>query len=419
MPKLTLLCRASTAAWAGSWPAAHLGVDLSGKFGVDVEPIPKLMQEPLLVFCVRLDGGADGGINFERRLRCIAGWPHRLRGKIIRIRRGLALYQTYASPYYFARILDSRNQRYKIRSTKETNRVEARKVAEDYAHEITRRDAPADREFSFKTYAHRFVQKGQQLAKSGERNKNYIRTTRLFLDNDNWGLVRHFGTRDVRELTTRDWQLFVEKLTRTRSDLSSSTRNMLMATFRNVLKVAPDDGLIDSVPATPRQRQKDNPRSFFRFSPLVEPERDECQELLQGAKRLADEHAVVRGAEVTGELYDLILFCVHSFVRPTTTELYALKHNDITVEKDPKRLLVTVRNGKTGCRVANTMAEAVSAYERIKARYPEAQGEDYLILPDYPNRATASRIFQRQFNQLNAGTSTEQIERFYAKHLPL
>ena len=112
------------------------------------------------------------------------------------------------------------------------------------------------REFSFKTYANRFVQKGRQLAQSGERNKNYIRTTRLFLDNDNWGLVRHFGTRDVRELTTRDWQLFIEKLSRKRSDLSSSTRNMLMATFRNVLKVARDDGLIDVVPATPRQHQE-------------------------------------------------------------------------------------------------------------------------------------------------------------------
>ena len=81
-------------------------------------------------------------------------------------------------------------------------------------------------------------------------------------------------------------------------------------------------------------------------------------------------------------------------------ELYALKHNDITVEKDPKRLLVTVRNGKTGYRVANTMSGAVSAYERIKIRYPDVGGEDYLFLPEYPNRATASRIFQRQFNQL-------------------
>ena len=114
-----------------------------------------------------------------------------------------------------------------------------------------------------------------------ERNKNYIRTTRLFLDNDSWGLVRHFGTRDVRDLTTRDWQLFIEKLSRKRSDLSSSTRNMLMATFRNVLKVARDDGLIDVVPATPRQRQKDNPRSFFRFAPLVETDRDEYQQLLK------------------------------------------------------------------------------------------------------------------------------------------
>ena len=121
--------------------------------------------------------------------------------------------------------------------------------------------------------------------------------------------------------------------------------------------------------ALPRQRQKDNPRSFFRFAPLVEPERDEYQQLLQGAKRLAEEHAVVRGVEVTGELYDLILFCVHSFVRPTSTKLYALKHNDITVEADPKRLLVTVRNGKTGYRVANTMAGAVSAYERMTWRF--------------------------------------------------
>ena len=389
--------------------------------------------------------------------------PHRLKGQIIKIRRGVALYQTYASPYWFARILDPRTQRYKVRSTKETSRVEARKAAEELAQQICAKDAPAEREFSFKTYAQRFIQKGRQLAESGERNANYIRTTRLFLDHDDWGLVRHFGQRDVRELTTRDWQLYIENLARKRSDLSTSTRNMLMATFRNVLKVARDDGLIDVVPATPRVRQKDNPRAFFRFAPLVPANRDEYEALLNGAKKLAKDGTIIRGVPVTDELYDLILFAVHSFVRPTTTELYALKHNDITVETNPKRPLVTIRNGKTGFRVANTMSGAVAAYERIRKRYPEADGEDYLFLPAYPNRATASRIFQRQFNLLmertglkhdpvtntdrsiyslrhtaicmriilshgkvnifnlakNAGTSVEQIERFYAKHLPL
>ena len=389
--------------------------------------------------------------------------PHRLRGPIIKLRRGLALYQTYASPYYFVRILDSRAQRYKVRSTKETSRIEARRVAEELALKICARDSPAPPEYSFKTYARRFVEKGHRLAESGERNANYIRTTRLFLDHDDWGLVRHFGTRDVRELTTRDWQLYIEALARKRSDLSTSTRNMLMATFRNVLKGARDDGLIDAVPDTPRVRQKDNPRSFFRFAPLVPADRDEFQALLNGAQRLAQDRVVIRGVEATDELYDLILFCVSSFVRPTTTELYALKHNDITIETNPKRLLVTVRDGKTGFRVANTMPGAVTAYERIRQRYPDVGGEDYVFLPAYPNRATASRIIQRQFNLVmdrtglkhdpvtntdrtiyslrhtaicmriilshgkvnifnlakNAGTSVEQIERFYAKHLPL
>ena len=311
--------------------------------------------------------------------------PHRLKGKIIRIDADwLSIRPTLAPSISHASW------------TRETNATKSarpkRPIASKRARSLTNTLIRSQVAMLLRTrvqlqdLCQPLHSEGQQLAESGERNKNYIRTTRLFLDNDNWGLVRHFGTRDVRDLTTRDWQLFIEKLSRKRSDLSSSTRNMLMATFRNVLKVARDDGLIDVVPATPRQRQKDNPRSFFRFAPLVEPERDEYQQLLQGAKRLADDHAVVRGVEVTGELYDLILFwCILSCVRhrPNSTRL---KHNDITVEKDPKRLLVTVRNGKTGYRVANTMSGAVSAYERIKARYPDAGGEDYLFLPEYPNR---------------------------------
>ena len=389
--------------------------------------------------------------------------PHRLNGKIIKLRRGLAIYRTHANPYYYARVLDPRTGKYKVRSTKETSRIEARRAAEELAQKLLSKKAPAPQEFSFKTYAHRFVQKGQQLADSGERNRNYIRTAKLFLDNDDWGLVRHFGQRDVRDLTTRDWQLFIERLSNRRTDLSSSTRNMLMATFRNVLKVARDDGLIDVVPATPRVRQKDNPRAYFRFAPLVPKSKDEYKTLLAEARLMAKEGPVVRGVEVTDELYDLIVFCVHSFVRPTTTELYALKHDDIAIETEPRRLLVTIRSGKTGFRIANTMFAAVSAYERLRNRYPKAGGDDYIFLPEYTNRATAARIFQRQFNLLldrtglkhdpvtntdrsvyslrhtaicmriilshgqvnifnlakNAGTSVNQIERFYAKHLPL
>jgi hypothetical protein len=166
---------------------------------------------------------------------------------------------------------------------------------------------------------------------------------------------------------------------------------------------------------------------------------------------------------VTNELYDLILFVTHSFVRPIVTELYALKHADITVADTPSRLIVVVRDGKTGFRAANTMSGAVPVYKRIKERYPDAKPEDYIFFPQYENRQTASKIVQRQFHELlsraqiekdhitgrqhtlyslrhaaicmrlilskgkvnifnlakNAGTSVDQIERFYARNLPL
>ena len=87
----------------------------------------------------------------------------------------------------------------------------------------------------------------------------------------------------MRELKTGDYQLFLDGLAKRRPDLSASTRNMLMATFRNVLKTARDDGVIDDVPDTPRPKQKDNPRPFFWFAPLVPKEADEYKALLKGA----------------------------------------------------------------------------------------------------------------------------------------
>jgi hypothetical protein len=135
----------------------------------------------------------------------------------------------------------------------------------------------------------------------------------------------------------------------------------------------------------------------------------------------------------------------------------------VTVAEDPKRLIVTVRDGKTGYRAANTMEAAVSVYERICSRNTNRTPDDHIFLPGYSNRTTAGKIIQRQFSALldradlhidpftgnqhtlyslrhtaicmriinsegkvnifnlakNAGTSVEQIERFYARFLPL
>jgi hypothetical protein len=138
-------------------------------------------------------------------------------------------------------------------------------------------------------------------------------------------------------------------------------------------------------------------RPFFRH-PLVPKEADAYQKLLSAAKAMAIEFVEIRGVPVTDELYDILLFLTHSFVRPLTTELYAIKHQDITIADDPRRLIVTVRDGKTGYRAANTMEAAVSVYQRICSRHPDHTPDDYIFLPQYPNRTTAGKIIQRQFS---------------------
>jgi hypothetical protein len=290
---------------------------------------------------------------------------HSLDGDIIKIHRGLAIYKTHASPYWNARILDSNAKKYIVRSTKETSRLAARLVAEELESDLKRRQPVVPREFTFKYFATRFIEKGRRLAGTGERNPNYIRTAGLFLDNDEWGLMKTFAGKDVRELKTRNFTEFMDALAKKRPNLSTSTRNMLGATFRNVLKVARDDGVIDDIPDTPRTRQKDNPRAFFRFHPLVPKERDSYKKLLETTKAMAAEKISIRGVTVTEELYDLILFVTHSFVRPTITELYALRHNDVEIAENPRRLLVTIRNGKTGYRTANTMPGLSTHYATL------------------------------------------------------
>ena len=58
---------------------------------------------------------------------------HAVDGEIINIRRGLAIYKTFAGPYYYARIRDPKTKKYVVRSTKETSRITARAAAEELA----------------------------------------------------------------------------------------------------------------------------------------------------------------------------------------------------------------------------------------------------------------------------------------------
>jgi len=79
----------------------------------------------------------------------------------------------------------------------------------------------------------------------------------------------------------------------------------------------------------------------------------------------------------------------------------------VVLAVDPKRLLLTVRDGNAGFRAANTMPAVVAIYNRIRKRQGDFDGEDYLFYPHYKNRTTASKIVQRQFRELMSQAEVE------------
>jgi len=398
--------------------------------------------------------------------------PNALSEPIIQIRRGVHIYKVNMSPFWKVRIRTS-NGKYVVRSTKETSKIEARKAAEELSESVLRLAVAAPKHFSFGYFSDKFLEIAKNLSATGTRNPNYATDVIKTLQNPTYGLSKHFGKRDVRQIATQDYNSFIRKVMGQRPDLSKSTINIITSTFRNILGVALDNGAIPSVIQTPKPRdnrhQKPTTRPFFRFHPLVSKSEDQYKRLLNTLRKLASNRVVVRGIPVTLETYDLVVFLTNSFLRPTRSELYALKISDISIVDDGektslKTLRLTVRKGKTGSRISTTMSNCVDVYQRILARREElTSSEDYLFFPEYKNRATAVRVAQRHFNhalkemglekdpytgekhtmyslrhtaicmrlvlskgKVNiftlaraAGTSVEQIENFYAKRLPL
>ena len=85
--------------------------------------------------------------------------------------------------------------------------MKARAAAEELAADLMNRSKLVPKNYGFKHFAQLFIDKGRRLVETGERNANYMRTARLFLDNDEWGLLKRFGHLDVRERDCRKFRV--------------------------------------------------------------------------------------------------------------------------------------------------------------------------------------------------------------------
>jgi hypothetical protein len=372
------------------------------------------------------------------------------------LRRGLSIYKTGRSPFWHVRIYDAVKKKYVVRSTKETNRIEAAEVAEEIVETYKKKQNSAhavSRDRSFEHYAKMLSEITKQTAKAS-RNKYAFSDQSKILFREKDGLVSYFGKHDVGKITSgmvRDYLLFLDK--RRDKPLAMSTKSKQCGVIRQVLMLALEDGVIDIIPPMPKQRTVDKPRVSFTDA--------EYALLLEAARTIADAGGTsVRGVLVTREHYNVIVFAVHSFLRPTETELFGIRHCDIEVmNEEPKHLLMTL-TGKTGYRKSASLEAAVDIFEKQKAMHVGYKPTDYVFMPEYPNRTTAVNTYRRIFNHFlqeaglkkdkdgkdrspyslrhyalqtrlvksdgkvniywlaeNAGTSVDQLERFYLKNL--
>jgi len=105
--------------------------------------------------------------------------------------------------------------------------------------------------------------------------------------------------------------------------------------------------------------------------------------------------------QITEELHSFIIFMTGSMLRPTVSEIYSLKFEDIKVrELDDVKYLEFAINRKNKPMLVQTLPTSYYAYEDIIERRPKHKKSDYLFAPQYDNRRTAMRYISSQFKQL-------------------
>ncbi|WP_139139265.1 hypothetical protein [Sphingobium phenoxybenzoativorans] len=268
------------------------------------------------------------------------------------------------------------------------------------------------------------------------------------------GFAKYFGKDDVNTITPNRIDQFIlfKKANSSAENLKPTTVKRNIVLLNVVLKFAHADRLLTFLPTMPKVRTKDNPRPWFEhaeYQRLHNAARDKAK----AAKNIGDSEA----ADYWDELSDFIIFMVGSFLRPG--EWPELKHKHVKiVTSDPPYLELDVIKSKTTQRKSVTMQTALSAYKRIVKRNKRSP-EAYVFKPTYLNRQTARERMADAFEALlddlgmkedvygrkrstyslrhtslmlrfikgdnvdilalakNAGTSVDQLERFYLNRI--
>jgi hypothetical protein len=306
----------------------------------------------------------------------------------------LKLFRMPASKYWYVRMYISGGP---SSGVKKSTRCEKLSDAEDFAINWYEERLLEKREFkerganTFAVFAKKFQEQQKRLIRRGELEPDMLYQDDLRLEKD---LLPYLGTKFIKQVDYNLIDEFIDELHNDRN-LAQSTLKKYVILVRKVLKEAERDGVIDYIPTLPVVKRVDNPRPWF--SP------EEYSKLLSACRDLRDNPPPDTDFSWE-ELYDFIVFMVHSFLRPSEWKFLQNRHIRFIQDDGIEQLVISVPNPKTkkasGSLDSTTTEVAADIYRKRILKRNDDQNA-YLFFDYLRNREnTAPDTISRKFRYL-------------------
>lgn len=373
-----------------------------------------------------------------------------------KVNEGCYIYKTSASPFWYCKIRLPSEKKYLVRSLKETARVNALDSLQEIYDELrsNRGLERTSKKMLVNSILDSLIDEQKKLD-GRSRSLRFSADDLYLIERDKDGIRIIFGKRNVSTITTYDMKEYLGLLDNNRKKtLAASTKNKHLYVLSKIFKMAYEKELISKVPNLPVLEKTDKPRPTFS--------KKQYKTLLSTTRILAKKNIKVRGVTLDMEFYYFIVFMTASFLRPVKSEIYALRHRDVSFDDESSCLSLSIVDGKTGYRPVTTLPNAVDYYNKIRKMRKNISEDDYVFFPQYSSREYCIQTVQRLFKYVltegniltsndgqiltvyslrhfalqerlsnsegqvniytlakNAGTSVSMLERFYLKNLRL
>lgn len=389
------------------------------------------------------------------------------------------LYRCEASSYWQFRVFMEGKQR--KRSTKEEELAKATKQAKlIYSEMLTAvnsgetKQQPTSRK-TLNVIAKSLWAKNETRVKNKELHKDKVEKDKYVFKRHVWPF---FKDKDVKHIDGETLEEFKTYLAN--KDLSPATQLSYIQLVMSLLNQALLKRYITHVPPKPRVRVDDEARGYFNEEDYDKLKKAALKNIGVVYEFRNKDGKVYRRTKITPELYLLIDFMVHTYIRPT--DIGVLLHRHVHVVVRNKIEFIELRHPSTkrhrnhmlGTELAIRRYQAIIGYRKNRDMFgdmlrldnssanqpiepPRIGPDDYLFMPEMENRETALDALATQFTALleiaklrqdaegkprtlyslrhtaivhsihkglplemiaaNARTSSEMIRRFYGSHV--